>query len=239
MKPLSICMTHFNRKKQLLNTLQSIQNQENAKDLTEIIIVDDVSLVPLKLKDFNDFDLDIKLISIQTNNKWWINPCVAFNCAINFIHSDIVILQNAECLHATDIIKYTIKNLQQNEYVAMSALNLSEGASKEIDRKNLDDIDTTGAYWYCHSKYLPKPFHFCAAMHNSDLRSVGGFDPRFSEGMFYDDDALLVSLAKKGVKIRIEDSQLVYHQWHENVWGKSDNRIELKKRNLQLFESIK
>ena len=63
MKELSICMTHFNRKQQLLNTLRSIQNQENAKELTEIIIVDDVSAAPLHLDDFKEFDLDIKLVS--------------------------------------------------------------------------------------------------------------------------------------------------------------------------------
>ena len=96
MKQISICMTHFNRKNQLLNTLQSIQNQKNAKKLTEVIIVDDVSKSPLKLSDFSDFDLDIKLISIQTNDKWWVNPCVAFNAAFNFIHTDKVLLQNAE-----------------------------------------------------------------------------------------------------------------------------------------------
>src|SRR3989344_4979867 len=104
MKQVSICMTHFNRKNQLLNTLQSIQNQKDAKELTEIIIVDDVSVEPLKLSDFEDFDLDIKLISIQTKNKWWVNPCVGFNTAFNFVHGDIVIIQNAECLHATNII---------------------------------------------------------------------------------------------------------------------------------------
>ena len=60
MKKISICMTHYNRKQQLLNTLQSIQNQE-AKDLVEIIIVDDVSVTPLHFSDFKDFDLYIKL----------------------------------------------------------------------------------------------------------------------------------------------------------------------------------
>ena len=65
MKKISICMTHYNRKQQLLNTLRSIQNQL-VNELVEIIIVDDVSNVPLQFTDFDEFDLDIKLISIQT-----------------------------------------------------------------------------------------------------------------------------------------------------------------------------
>jgi len=209
MKQLSICMTHFNRKIQLLNTLQSIQNQPDAKKLTEIIIVDDVSKVPLQLTDFSDFDLDIKLISVQTKNKWWVNPCVAFNTAFNFIHGERVIIQNAECMHATNIIQYTIDNLQPNEYIAMSALGLTEEATKLINRETI---------------------------HASDLRKVGGFDPRFSEGVYHDDEMFLNSLSKNNIKIRIEDSQLVFHQWHESVWKTIDNFDSKLKRNKQLLE---
>ena len=58
-KEISICMTHFNRKNQLMNTLRSIEKQPNSKELTEIIIVDDVSDLPLRYEDFESFDLDI------------------------------------------------------------------------------------------------------------------------------------------------------------------------------------
>ncbi len=236
MKQVSICMTHFNRKNQLLNTLQSIQNQKDAKELTEIIIVDDVSEVPLQLSDFQDFDLDIKLISIQTKHKWWVNPCVAFNSAFNFINGERVIIQNAECLHATNVIQYVIDNLQPNEYIAMSALCLSEESTKLI---NLDtdpkDINRDGAEWYCHSIHKPKAFNFCAALYASDLQKVGGFDPRFSEGVCYDDDMFLYSLTQNNIKIRIEDSQLVFHQWHEKIWDKTPDFRRKLRRNKELF----
>ena len=230
-------MTHFNRKIQLLNTLQSIQNQPDAKKLTEIIIVDDVSKVPLQLTDFSDFDLDIKLISVQTKNKWWVNPCVAFNTAFYFIHGERVIIQNAECMHATNIIQYTIDNLQPNEYIAMSALGLTEEATKLINRETSPaEIKRDGGEWYCHSKHRRKAFNFCAAIHASDLRKVGGFDPRFSEGVYHDDEMFLNSLSKNNIKIRIEDSQLVFHQWHESVWKTIDNFDSKLKRNKQLLE---
>lgn len=236
MKQLSICMTHFNRKDQLLNTLQSIQNQKDAKELTEIIIVDDVSKEPLQLGDFNDFDLDIKLISIQTNNKWWVNPCVAFNAAFNFINGEKVIIQNAECLHATNIIQYTISNLQPNEYIAMSALSLTKDATMLINRKDLTKINKDGAQWYCHSEYKPKAYNFCAVIHTSDLRKVGGFDSKFSEGIYYEDDMFLNSLSKNNIKIRIEDSQLVFHQWHESVWKTIYHYNSKVRRNKQLLD---
>lgn len=229
-------MTHYNRKHQLLNTLQSIQNQQIPKDLFEIIIVDDVSKVGLKLTDFENFDLDIKLVQIQTKHKWWVNPCVGFNTAFNFINGRITIIQNAECLHGTDILQYVLDNLKQSEYIAMSALSITEQATRAIDQKTSPhEIDTTGAEWYCHTIHRPSAFNFCAALHTSDLRKIGGFDLRFAEGISYDDDMFLHSLSKNNINTRIEDSQLVFHQWHERVWESVDNFHNRLNKNYELI----
>ncbi len=232
-------MTHINRKRQLLNTLRSIQIQENAKELTEIIIVDDVSKVPLKMSDFKNIDLDIKLITIQTKNKWWVNPCVGFNTAFNFIHGTKVIIQNAECLHATNVIDYVIKNLKEKEYVAMSALGLSEKATKAIKTSTkIEKISKEGSEWLCHNRYRPRAFNFCAAINAEDLRIIGGFDNRLSEGVYYDDDILLQSIRKNNIEIRIEDSQVVYHQWHEKIWQNLEDYKGLRAKNKLLARSI-
>lgn len=240
MKELSICMTHFNRKNQLLNTLHSIQRQGVSKDLYEIIIVDDVSSTPLQLTDFDQYDLDIKLIPIQTKHKWWVNPCVGFNTAFNFINGRITIIQNAECLHGTDIIPYVLENLKVGEYVAMSALNITEHATKSINNTtNPDQISTEGAQWYCHSIHRPSAFNFCAAIHTSDLKMVGGFDQRFAEGISYDDDMFLHTLTKNNIAIKIDDSQLVFHQWHERVWDSVDNFSTRLNKNYELLNNNK
>jgi GT2 family glycosyltransferase len=239
MKELSICMTHYNRKNQLLNTLQSIQNQKNFSHMVEIIIVDDVSYTPLTYDDFVDFDLDIKLISIQTNNKWWINPCVGFNTAFGFINTPRTIIQNAECLHVTPIIEYVLGNLKPGEYTAMSALNLTKEASAEITRDtHPSQIDTQHSNWYCHSTHRPQPFNFCAAISSNDLIRVGGFDNKFARGIYYDDDAFLHQLARHGIRTHIEDSQLVYHQWHEQIWESLPNKHELGAINRDLLNNL-
>lgn len=240
MKEISICMTHINRKTQLLNTLQSIQNQDDAKELTEIIIVDDVSKTPLTYADFEDFDLDIKLVTIQTNNKWWVNPCVGFNTAFHFIHGRRTIIQNAECLHATEIIRYVLDNLKPNHYIAMSALNLTEGATKLITRNTSpNEVELAGAEWYCHPVERPKPFNFCAALFTEDLKRVGGFDNSFAEGIWFDDDALLHNLEKNGVECSIAGSQLVLHQWHEKLWEANPEYYNLLHKNRTLIDNLK
>jgi glycosyltransferase involved in cell wall biosynthesis len=231
-------MTHINRKRQLLNTLQSIQDQD-VKDLIEVIIVDDVSETPLSYSDVQKFDLDIKLVTISTKNKWWVNPVVAFNTAFHFIHGERVIIQNAECLHGTNIVKYVIDNLKKNEYIAMLALALSKTSSEKITEKTQpDDIDTNGAIWYCHPEHRPDPLNFCAAMFTEDLVKIGGFDNRYAEGMWSDDTAFLSTLKKHGIETRIEDSQLVFHQWHEDLWHSNPNMPSLVAKNRVLVDAL-
>lgn len=229
-KELSICMTHFNRKNQLLNTLYSIQRQGDVKDLCEIIIVDDVSETPLSYQDFNIFDLDIKLITIETKNKWWVNPVVGFNTAFNFISGEKTIIQNAECLHKTDIIRYVLENLKENQYIAMSTLAIPKEITENISKDtNLNDvINQDGCEWYCHSIYRPEPFNFCSAIHTNDLRKIGGFNLQFSDGLWYDDDDFLRRMANSNIEIKIEDFQLAIHQWHPDFWHSRNDFTKLR-----------
>lgn len=238
-KEISICMTHFNRKKQLLNTLNSIQRQQNAKELTEIIIVDDVSDTPLTYDDLKYLDLDIKLITIDTKNKWWINPSVAFNIAFSLIHGKRAIIQNAECLHKTDIIDYVMKNLNTNDYIAMSALALTKKSSDDINfDSNIDSIDTNESIWHCHSIHRPEALNFCTALFTEDLIKIGGFDMNFAEGIWFDDNFFLDKIKRNGMRVKIEDSQLVYHQWHEDSWVKNNDFHFLKNKNEIIYKTI-
>jgi GT2 family glycosyltransferase len=226
-------MTHFNRKNQLLNTLRSIQRQIDVKDLCEIIIVDDVSETPLKYEDFNEFDLDIKLVTIQTKNKWWVNPVVGFNTAFSFISGEKTIIQNAECLHKTDIIKYVLDNLKQNEYIAMSTISIPQTITENLNSDtNLDEvINQDGCLWYCHPVHRADPFNFCSAIHTSDLRKIGGFNLDFSDGIWFDDNDFVERIRKNQIDIRIEVSQLAIHQWHESVWTTRNDFNELMNVN--------
>jgi hypothetical protein len=47
----------------------------------------------------------------------------------------------------------------------------------------------------------------CTIVAAPEDKKVGGFDPRFAEGISYDDDMFLHSLSKNNINIKIEDSQ--------------------------------
>ena len=104
---ISIVTSYFNRKKLLINTLKSIKQTEFKN--FEFIIVDDASNNDNKIDDLvYDFPF-IKLIRIEPEDKWYINPCIPFNIGFKNITGDIVIIQNPECFHTSDIISFVAR----------------------------------------------------------------------------------------------------------------------------------
>jgi len=141
---ISIVMTYYKRIRELRNTLGSFRETSH-KDF-EVIIVDDGSWdgehdcsdIP---EEFND--LDIKLIRINPDDKWWVNPSIVFNIGFKKATGEKVIIQNAESFHNKDIISYTANNLKENQYITYGCYALNRfvtnhliGGSKENIKKN-------------------------------------------------------------------------------------------------------
>ena len=100
----SIVMAYHNRKPLLLHTLRSIAASTQAK-YTEVIIVDDGSSDDHRLEDIvDDYPFVIKLIRQETEDKWYINPCIPFNLGIKEATGDIIVIQNPECFHLGDVL---------------------------------------------------------------------------------------------------------------------------------------
>ena len=110
-------MTYYKRIRELRNTLRSFR--ESKHNDFEVIIVDDATGDGEhdSKNIVNEFsDLDIKLIRINAEDKWWPNTCIAFNTGFDRASGEIIILQNAECFHNGDVISYTADNLKENKY---------------------------------------------------------------------------------------------------------------------------
>lgn len=114
---VSIVMSYYNRKSLLLNTLKTIQKSKYHK-LVELVIVDDASSPENDISDIiNLFDLNIKIIKIKKEDKWWSNPSIPYNIGFKNTTYDNIIIQNPECLHVGDIIDVVINRLEQNIYL--------------------------------------------------------------------------------------------------------------------------
>jgi len=216
---ISIVTAYHNRKKLFLNTLESIK-KSNYKDF-EVIVVDDCSSDEHRLEDIvKDYPF-LKLIRLEKEDKWYVNPCVPYNIGFKHAKGDIIIIQNPECYHHHDILSYVEKNLKNSDYFSFSCYSLDQVSTDNIENTLNTDfiINKAISYdgesgWYNHSLYRPVGYHFCSAIHKDQLEDLGGFDERYAHGIAFDDNEILFRIKKKGLNFKIIDEITALHQWH-------------------------
>lgn len=246
---ISVAITYFNRKKHLINTLKSF-NKSEVKEF-EVIVVDDASDDEHRIEDLLVEFPFLKLIRIEKKDKFYTNPSIPLNIAISNTNGNIIIIQNPECFHYSDIFKYVEKNISKNKYFAFGTTN------KDVVNL-LDKINWKNDYhseinklisinpnegppinsWYCHSKFRPQPYNFCSAIMREDLKELNGFDERYAFGVDRDDVEFLTRLKRKKIDIKIIDNIIVIHQSHKSFYYLQNNVIELRSRNFSIYNNI-
>jgi len=225
---ISIIIGYYNRKKQLLYTLKTI-NDSLYKNI-EIIIIDDCSDNPediLSNNDFEIFNIDIKLITIKKEEKTWINPCVGYNKGISQATGDIIILQNAEVCHIGDCISYVINNLRPNDWLTFNCYGLNNFEDNEYiySQNNNNNIyayinkiwgeneyilkpggnnafEKKAGGWVNHFLYWFTAYHYFGAIFKSDLlnKMNGGFDLDYANGICFDDNDFIKRLIYNNIQ---------------------------------------
>lgn len=247
---ISIVTGYYNRKQLFYETLKSI-NRSKFKDV-EVIAVDDGSSPEHRIEDFMDEFPFLDVIRVEKENKWYNNPCVTFNIGIREALGDVIVLQNPECLHVHDVLSYINENIDEYKYLTISAYGVNEEINKIIpthaENNTLIDFfktlpqkpyvgwDSIG--WYNHTKYRPVAYHFCSAISRNNMGKLNGFDERYARGIGYDDNEILVRIARMGLQIIIEDNVSVIHQYHDTVSWNKPNSKELTERNRKLLHEV-
>lgn len=223
----TIVMGYYNRKEQVINTLNMFEKQYKQYNY-EVIIVDDNSKKEHKLTDIiGNYPFSLKYIEISEKEKGnRINPCITYNKGIRAAQGRYIVIQNPECMHVGDLLKYIKDNLNNSEYMAFSCYNVNtpELSKQLINNINLfNDINFRRANasikreWYNHPINRPVHYHFCAAILNDNIKLLGGFNEEFAIGSWYDDDEILLSI-RKNLKLNIRsippEQGFVIHQWH-------------------------
>ncbi len=248
---VSIVMTYFNRPNQLLITLNTIKHYSNSN--VEIIIVDDASDLDKSAGGIiSKVDgLDIKLVTIEKQQKFWVNPCVPYNIGFRRASGDVIFIQNAECLHFGNLIEYAINHIDDDNYLTFSCYSLT----KDQYIKLLPFIAERGQYlidgiqqiihplvnrqWYNHEKYKPSNYHFASVLTKKNLDRIGGFNEEFAGGYCWEDNEFLLRIKGVGLKskiVPIDDCGFVIHQWHEK--GSLHGGCKEWHRNKGLYEKI-
>jgi len=241
---ISIVMTYYNRKKQLINTLKSISDS-TIKDI-EIIIVDDASDEEHRIEDLQE-EFNLKLIRIDKKDKWWVNPCVPFNVGIKESKGDIIVLQNSECYHVGDVLSSIKETITDDNYITLSTYSFTEDLSDiilNVDKEyllSLPQVASGGSEslgWYNHKIYRPVYYHFCSAITKENMDKLNGFDERYSDGISYDDAEIIERIKRLELKFEIVDDVSVIHQYHDVLFYKIINFGMLHERNKQLYFNI-
>lgn len=226
-------MTYFNRQAQLIKTLESFKKY-NPKDFN-VIIVDDNSpedIAPPPL------DFEVQIIKLTTRKTVSSAPVYneGFRKALQ-TNPDIVIIQNAECYHASDILSKA-KEVNEKTYIAFSCYSLAEGESPEtVVRNDRIALYNGDSAWYNHPEFRPVGFHFCSAITAGNLRRINGFDERFMYGIDYDDNYLIHQVRTMGLEVIIPADYFVYHQFHYNI-PRPLNGFNNLRNNLELYNEL-
>ena len=249
---ISIVMAYYNRSSQLKNTLKSILHSANHSQV-EVIIVDDASTELHRLENIiSDFDLDIKLLRIEPFDKKWVNPCIPFNIGFKKAIGDLIIFQNPECLHVGDIISVSKMLIKNNTYINFGCYSTGKSNSDKFQSLSSfsaesihnmlapmasnapsDDFEDS---WYNHPLHRPIGLHFCSAIMREDLFDLGGFDERYSQGIAYDDNDLIIRIQRKKMEVNMISEPFVVHQYHETAPYNKNEKLILK--NKVIFENL-
>lgn len=230
---IGIVMTFYNRQPQLINTLNSFR-QYNQKEFF-VVVVDDGSDKDIEVPEKMPYSLTI----IKMRNKTWTNPEPAYNVGINYAlkkGADILILQNAECYHITDILT-AAKTVTDNTYITFGCYSQGkdEVMGSVINNRIVKYDGDSG--WYNHPVHRPVAYDFCAAITATNIRKLNGYDERLSFGWAYGDNYLLARIQMLGLEVFITEDPYVIHQWHQ-CSKSSDTVDELVMKNYRLYHNL-
>ncbi len=213
---VSIVMTAYRRAPQLSRTLHSIFEQRaRLSGGLEVIVVEDgddggatrAACEPWPVRFFQ---------RARRPEQVYSNQAVPLNIGIRQARGRVLILQNAECLHATPDVIARLAEIHDPDARPVAAfasvLYLKPDGSPD--------------YWGSHPEHAgPSPYFFCGSLLRSIATDLGGFDENFA-GWGAEDDDFAFRLRKSGVKFRFLAGAVVHHQWHEvsRGFGLEENR---------------
>lgn len=224
-----IVMTYWNRWNQLLKTLRSFENSKS-KDF-DVVIVNNNSNQEIVLPQLT---FNVHIINLPAGWHYLAAHNIGFCYAVK-LKPEIIIMQHSECYHVGDIISYA-KKVTDETYISFACYSLGEGEEPEtVVIKNKCMTYNGESAWYNHPIYRPFYYQFCSAITTKNLIRLNGFDERFCNGVWFDDNFFLELIKNIGLKKELPEKPFVFHQWHPDNTSAQLEKIHI---NQDLFFSL-
>lgn len=228
---VSIVMAYYNRKDQLIQTLDCFKELYEGKYNFEVIIVDDKSDDEHDLQSIiYKYKFMIKLIKIS--KKEWINPVVPYNIGFSIASGEYIIIQNPEIFHTGDIIKYALDKLNDNVYLTFPVFS-SPSFIHNTEIKNLLNKKCNNYYDEFIAKINYEMFdfdyHFYKKKYN-DIRNLNmDMNSAYNHWINY------------GIKNnrQCNESNIFYRKNVIYEWKGWYNHIKYNPRNLHFLSALK
>ena len=223
---ISICMSYFNRLKQVRYTLKTIQ-QSQVKDV-EVIIVEDFcdpeeSLTTIQ-QEFLGLTIKVIRMSDLVPVKNYCNPCVPYNVALRASCGDKIIIQNPECCHMGDVLQYTNDTLTNDNYLSFHCYAATKAETRVMQSGDpLPMFTEKKSRWYNHIIERPYAYQFTTAISRENLVKLNGFDERFAQGQDMDDVELIYRVKELGLNLQFVEEPWVVHQYHRKTYNNPHN----------------
>jgi glycosyltransferase involved in cell wall biosynthesis len=216
---VSIVITTFNRPALLDATLTSI-NKQGFRNL-EIVVVDDGTDEDTQDVCKRHCATYIKLNRPQSTT--YSNPALPINVGVRYAKGNIILLQNAECVHAdTHTIEKLTKAVTDNNVAFAHVTGLK--------------ADGRPDWVYC-GKESPRPFFFCGAIKRAWFDKLRGMDEDFVKPSF-DDNDFADRLRASGVTFLFTDVK-VNHLWHQQLSHNNSESAKLYQEKVSAMAAGK
>lgn len=139
---------------------------------------------------------------------------------------------------------YTFYRTKYEDTKKMSGKNallhwntIGKGEGRQCNESGIYFVDgaikTKG--WYNHPIHNNRSLNFLSAIKRNDLDKIGGFDPIFKNGLWYDDDDFLGRIKRILQIVNIDEKNVfgvhLYHDMGSSEMTKIDNFESLRLRN--------
>jgi GT2 family glycosyltransferase len=216
---ISVVMAYYKRPEHLRVTLESYNYFYKSLDY-EVVVIEDTSSDQSMdcLRVLNASGIKFKHENVDRSHKEFHNPGVLYNRAVEIADGDIIHITNPENMHFHPILTHCLDHITEENYVVYACRTLNAQPDSFLAAQgSLDQITNWGEArgWYQHSVIYSRLLHFSTIISKKLYKTIGGFDPRFDDGIGYEDNDFIRRVKSFNIPVLTFDDLFSGHQSHD------------------------